>query len=305
MKKFLLCAVFIAASFTSIAQVGIGTTTPNGSAALDIESTTKGLLLPRLTMAQRDGINTNVKTAGLIIFCTDCSFYGEINFFNGTNWSGVSKLVLPTTEVNSGGGTFLTFKNHNLGADTSLNPHVPVKGLNGDYYQWGKKLPDATVDGLTGDTTIWGDAVGTTVYTNWIPNEKTIQDPCPEGYRVPSASEWQEVINSNIATRTGSWNGTDDFGLFTNALHFGSEEVPKLLTLPAAGYYRNNDGVLTELNSMGHYWTSSNNSNDNDEDPMSLMLSFTYVDELTEDMNISTADEAFRTEGQSVRCIAE
>ena len=44
MKKVLLCVAFIAASFTSIAQVGIGTVTPDNSAALDIESTTKGFL---------------------------------------------------------------------------------------------------------------------------------------------------------------------------------------------------------------------------------------------------------------------
>lgn len=54
MKKVLLCAAFIAASFTSIAQIGIGTTTPVSSAALEIFSSSKGLLLPRLDKAQRD-----------------------------------------------------------------------------------------------------------------------------------------------------------------------------------------------------------------------------------------------------------
>ena len=46
MKKIFLCAVFIAASFTSIAQMGIGTTTSKG--ALDIESSTYGLVMPRV-----------------------------------------------------------------------------------------------------------------------------------------------------------------------------------------------------------------------------------------------------------------
>ena len=299
MKKFLLCAVFIAASFTSIAQVGIGTTTPNGSAALDIESTTKGLLLPRLTMAQRDGINTNVKTAGLIIFCTDCSFYGEINFFNGTNWSGVSKLVLPTTEVNSGGGTFLTFKNHNLGADTSLNPHVPVKGLNGDYYQWGKKLPDATVDGWTGDANEWGDADGDTDNDNWSPDGNAEKDPCPDGYRVPSKGEWDAVVSSNIATKTGTW--FDSETNFGSALHFGSEEVPKLLTLPAAGYH-NIDGNLNNRGNKGRYWSSTDVRNAGRTsvftDISALFLSF-------DDSDNTIVDATLREQGLSVRCIAE
>ena len=57
MKKVLLSAAFIAASFTSIAQVGVGTTTPDASAALDITSTTGGLLPPRMTTTQRDAIH--------------------------------------------------------------------------------------------------------------------------------------------------------------------------------------------------------------------------------------------------------
>ena len=292
MKKVLLCAAFIAASFTSIAQIGIGTTTPDDSAALEIFSSSKGLLLPRLTTAQRNAIEDPV--LGLAVYCIDCGL-GAISFYNGASWSGVSEIQgRPNTQVKADnlGGTF-TFLSHNLGADTTLNPHVPNEHLNGDYYQWGKKVPDATTDGWT--TEAWGDADGTTVYTNWIPNEKTIQDPCPEGYRVPSALEWQAVINSNIATRTGSWNGTE-FGLFTNALHFGPNTITKKLTLPAAGFYRNNDGVLTDHNESGSYWTSSNNSND--EDPMSFTLNFTNVDE-------STAGLTFRTEGQSVRCIAQ
>ena len=34
-------------------NVGIGTTTPNASALLDVSSTTKGILIPRMTGAQR------------------------------------------------------------------------------------------------------------------------------------------------------------------------------------------------------------------------------------------------------------
>lgn len=50
------------------AQVGIGTTTPNATAQLDIYSSSKGLLLPRLTTAQ---INNIVNPEpGLIVFNT-------------------------------------------------------------------------------------------------------------------------------------------------------------------------------------------------------------------------------------------
>ena len=48
MKKLftLLAAVLLTA--TTSAQVGVGTTTPDASSALDITSTTKGLLIPRM-----------------------------------------------------------------------------------------------------------------------------------------------------------------------------------------------------------------------------------------------------------------
>jgi len=51
-------------------SVGIGTTAPDASAALDISSTSKGLLLPRLTLAQRDALTASTTAppvAGLVI----------------------------------------------------------------------------------------------------------------------------------------------------------------------------------------------------------------------------------------------
>jgi hypothetical protein len=55
-----LGALVAAAPLAALAQTGgvrIGTAgTPDASAALDVSSTVKGLLLPRLTQAQRDAI---------------------------------------------------------------------------------------------------------------------------------------------------------------------------------------------------------------------------------------------------------
>ena len=47
MKKSLICVALIATSLTTFAQVGVGTTSPNG--ALDIVSTNSGLVVPRVT----------------------------------------------------------------------------------------------------------------------------------------------------------------------------------------------------------------------------------------------------------------
>lgn len=76
-------------------QVGIGTTTPNASTELDINSTSKGVLFPRLTNAQMTAISS--PATGLQIFNTDanCMYY-----FNGTNW--LSTLNFIGAKVNAG-----------------------------------------------------------------------------------------------------------------------------------------------------------------------------------------------------------
>ena len=51
-----------------VPQHGIGTATPNSSAALEISSTTKGFLPPRMTMAQRDAITP---VEGLIVYIAE------------------------------------------------------------------------------------------------------------------------------------------------------------------------------------------------------------------------------------------
>jgi len=53
-------------------NVGIGTTTPDASAVLDLSSTSKGLLVPRMTILQRDLIvPTNNSSEGLLVYQTD------------------------------------------------------------------------------------------------------------------------------------------------------------------------------------------------------------------------------------------
>lgn len=82
MKQLFLCYFFLAVVFNSYSQVGIGTNTPNPSAALDITSTTSGLLVPKMTQVQKNAIAT--PALGLLIYQTDgaSGFY----YYNGTAW---------------------------------------------------------------------------------------------------------------------------------------------------------------------------------------------------------------------------
>src|SRR5687768_12676188 len=69
------------------AQVGIGTTSPASIAVLDLTSTTKGFLPPRMTKAEREGIAT--PPAGLLIWCSNCGVSGQLQVYDGTGWTNM------------------------------------------------------------------------------------------------------------------------------------------------------------------------------------------------------------------------
>jgi len=93
----------------SFAQVGIGTTTVDPSAELEILSTDKGILVPRMTQAQRIAIAPAATAKGLLIYQTDntVGFW----YFDGTVW----------TTFGGGAGWSIT-------GDTGTNPTTNFLG---------------------------------------------------------------------------------------------------------------------------------------------------------------------------------
>ena len=77
------------------ATVGIGTTEPAATAALDISSTSKGILIPRLNRSQRDAIASPPE--GLMIFCTDCGVKGSLSMFINGSWETFTHCTTPPT----------------------------------------------------------------------------------------------------------------------------------------------------------------------------------------------------------------
>jgi len=65
-------------------NVGIGVASPNANAILDIASTTKAFMPPRMTTTQRDAIAS--PTAGMVIYNSTTNV---LNFHNGTAWGAV------------------------------------------------------------------------------------------------------------------------------------------------------------------------------------------------------------------------
>ncbi|MEE4243143.1 MAG: hypothetical protein V2I36_16900 [Desulfopila sp.] len=67
-------------------------------------------------------------------------------------------------------------------------------------------------------------------------------NPCPAGFRLPTASEWQIEI--------ASWSSRDSAGAFASPLR-----------LSAAGYRSNTDGSLKLVGGLGSYWSSTVDGN--------------------------------------------
>jgi hypothetical protein len=68
-------------TFNTTGNVGIGTTSPNASAILDISSTTKGITFPRMTTTQRNAISS--PTTGLQVFDNTTN---SIWYYDGSTW---------------------------------------------------------------------------------------------------------------------------------------------------------------------------------------------------------------------------
>lgn len=85
LRPLLLALLMAGAGLQAQAQsVGIGTTQPDGAAALDVNSTNRGFLPPRMLQSQREQIPVTAQSAGLLVYQTNGTpgYY----YYTGTGW---------------------------------------------------------------------------------------------------------------------------------------------------------------------------------------------------------------------------
>jgi len=172
----------------------------------------------------------------------------------------------------------LTFMAYNLGADPNMTiqqqmDYVPKDiydaTVYGDLYQWGRNTdghekrnsPTTTTPSSTdvpghGKFIIQSDfslSWHTFQNNNLWGNTKTTNDPCPQGWRMPTLDEWHSIIHPNSSSTVNTWvwnnNGTPGYKISTDG------GVTFSLFLPITGY-RHAAGTILHME-QGWYWSSS------------------------------------------------
>ena len=124
-KFFIVLGFFlIVPYFALFAQVGINAnnSAPDNSAMLDVQSTTKGMLIPRMTSALRGAIGSPVN--GLMVYQTDG--VSGVYYYNGSLWQRIGETDGSETKVTSGANVTVT------GMGTLENPYI-INASNTHY----------------------------------------------------------------------------------------------------------------------------------------------------------------------------
>jgi hypothetical protein len=311
MRQIIIIILVITGFNGIIAQSGINTTTPDQSAILDVYSTNKGFLPPRLTTAQRHAIVN--PAAGLTIYNTTVNclqWYNGLYWYDGcTTLSLIAQYPKGTVFCRSGPTEIVEITNpttsaiwmdRNLGATAVTGTprsdyatdalYIAAESASfGDLYQWGRgsdghQCRNSTITSIqsTMDSPGHGDFITVSIgFADWRnpqndnlwQNGSQINNPCPSGYRVPT--------NAELAAESGTWtNNNNASGAFASPLK-----------LPMAGFRLPGDGSLLDAGNVGSYWSSTV------EESSTLYLGF--------DSSLAYMLADFRSFGYSVRCIKE
>jgi len=272
--KIILLAILISFGLNTMAQVAINTdgSTPDNSAMLDIKSTSKGLLLPRMNTNQI--LNIANPAAGLVVFNADSSdFYG----YNGTKWISLwntGDTISPWScgdPVSFEGQNYSTVQIYfqcwfaeNLNIGTMINSSNG--GTNGD----GEQTDNSTTEKYCYDNNISNcDTYGGLYQWNEMMQYATTlgaQGICPDGWHLPTDEEWKTMEMALGMSQSEAdamwWRGTDEGEKMksTSGWNYNGNGTNSSSFNALPGSYRYSDGSFGILGSGGHWWSSSESS---------------------------------------------
>jgi uncharacterized protein (TIGR02145 family) len=251
MKKVFTILPFLFLIVMSKAQnVGIGTTTPAASAQLDVNSTSKGFLPPRMTAAQRIAISSAAD--GLLVYQTDypSGFY----FFKGGVWTMLSE----TTSYPNGTPTPVM---------TICCQSWMTKNLDVATYRNGDPIPKVTNDAVWAALTTGAycyynnDSATYAAIYGKLYNGFAVNDPrglAPEGWHVPSDFEWTTLENCLGGASVAGGAMKEMFTAHWTTPNTGATNTSGFTSVPggnrgSAGTW----GTFGILGNDGYWWSSS------------------------------------------------
>ena len=291
---FVIIALITTYSLEAQVSVSSDGSDPNPSAMLDVKSTDLGMLIPRMTSAQRDAITNPAE--GLLIFnitthcyegysTQDVRWYAFrcIGPYPGAIHCGDVTEILDVTNPT----TQKTWMDRNLGASQAATDSTDALAY-GDLYQWGRFADghqcrnSGTTNTLSSTNTPGhGNFIlvsshpydwRSTQNDNLWQGVNGINNPCPKGYRLPTDTEW----NAELA----SWGSNNGTGAFNSPLK-----------LTKAGGRNYGNGNTFVVGTKGYYWSSTISG---------------IGSQLLEFDNISASiTNHSRANGRSVRCIKD
>ncbi|ATL42929.1 hypothetical protein OZ664_04250 [Elizabethkingia sp. HX WHF] len=210
--------------------------------------------------------------------------YTDANGNTATKGTGIYAVIggYKWTRYNEG----VTNKN-----PTANDPDIPRMEIHGNYYKWGSSRVVANATTGSGAAPNWSD-IDNPNNKAWNSGTedlpiKTSNDPCEEGFRVPTNPDLRTLINNTVQENIGRFETSNtNYGA---AKVLRSKKDPEIqLTFPNTGFLETNNGNLRLRGSAGFYWTSNFFSS--------------YLINVT---NVSLYKGSTDSFGNSIRCIAE
>lgn len=271
----LLFTFILFSAGTINAQIGIGIATPAPSAQLDVSSTTKGFLPPRMTAEERNGIVNAVP--GLMIWCTNCGSSGETQVFNGTAW------------VNMAGG------------HVAIQDWMP-NNLDVSTYRDGTPIPEVkdknTWAALTeGAWCYYNNDPATGAVYGKLYNWYALNDPrglAPAGWYLPRERDWKNLISFLGGDAVAGSKMKEEGTVHWDVTNGGASNSSGFTAL-GGGLRQGADGSFMNLRLVGNFWGGSAY---NTGSAMSLNL-LSHAD------FIQTFANDNKAAGYSVRCLME
>ena len=204
------CIAALLISASTYAQVGVGTITPDASSMIDISSTNKGMLAPRMTTAQRVAIATPAN--GLLVYdTTENAFY----FYKASVWTKIDSVVRNnykliksaadlSAELAAGGGTrYLLTSNTLYEVNGTITLAQPIE------------LNNAYIIGLDTNEDILV-RVGGTIFTGATGGSirnLTLTAPGGTVFNLSGANTQNLIFRDSIVANSGSVGTISGFGL--------------------------------------------------------------------------------------------